>query len=56
MTKNQSFERILNVNNQALEKNTGTDQEVANVNHEYYSYVLEVLFIMSMKISAMYKL
>jgi hypothetical protein len=56
MGKHAQFERILNVNNSVMEKNTGTYVEVANVQEEYYKYVLQVVFIISLKISGMYKL
>jgi hypothetical protein len=56
MSKHTQFERILNVNNLVMEKNTGTDVEVQNVNEEYYKYVLEVIFHTSLKIAGNYKL
>jgi hypothetical protein len=40
MTKHIQFERILNVNNNVLEKNVGTQLEISVVNSEYYLYVL----------------
>ena len=56
MNQNEEFEKILNVNNAALEKNTGAQVETDLVSQEYYKYVLEVILIIALKISGHYKL
>ena len=56
LRRHNQFERILNVNNLALDKNVGTDTEVEGVAVEYYKYVLLVTFVVAMKVSAHYKL